>query len=175
MIALHPIELFRYCPKCGTSHLAVEGGKQIVCGQCGFRYFINASASVACVIRNDSDQVLFTVRRHEPSAGMLDLPGGFADQGETAEQAVVREISEELNLQVTGMKFLRTFTNEYAYSGVIYHTLDLLYECTVHNFDALKADDDVSSFEFRNIESVHIDEIGLDSVKQMLSFLKNRS
>jgi mutator protein MutT len=140
-----------------------------MCGHCGFRYFINMSASVAAIIRNERNEVLFTVRRHEPAAGMLDLPGGFVDLGETAEDAVVREIHEELNLKISKLEFLATFTNEYLFSGLQYQTLDLVFICSVETFGNMQVADDVSGYVFRDPARVQPEEIGLASIRNIVS------
>lgn len=41
------------------------------------------------------------LRGHEPGAGLWSLPGGRVEPGETAEQAVIREVAEETGLRVT--------------------------------------------------------------------------
>ncbi len=43
-------------------------------------------------------EVLLIKRRNEPYRNMWALPGGFLEYGETAEQAVLREVSEETGL-----------------------------------------------------------------------------
>ncbi len=126
------------------------------------------SAAVAAVIRNEKGEVLFTIRKHEPAAGMLDLPGGFVDMGETAENAIMREILEELNLTLTGIDFLATFTNTYIYREVEYQTLDLVFECEAESFLELRTADDVSGFVFRNPAEVEPGEIGLESVREIV-------
>jgi mutator protein MutT len=129
------------------------------------------SASVAAIIRNQNNEVLFTVRKHDPAAGMLDLPGGFIDLGETAESAIVREIQEELNLNISMMKFIGTFPNKYLYGELEYQTLDLVFNCTVESFENLQVADDVSGYVFRDSGTVQRQEIGLDSIREIVVFI----
>jgi len=163
-----PLSVFNYCPSCGDDNLVADSEKSMHCRTCGFKYYINMSASVAVIIRNGAGEVLFTVRKHEPAAGLLDLPGGFVDLGETAEQAVVREIAEELNLRVEKMEFVATYTNKYLYAGIEYETLDLVFNGTVDSFEGIHVADDVSGYVFRNAGSVRAEEIGLDSIKRIV-------
>lgn len=146
--ARFPIEVFRFCPRCGREHLITKFGKAILCGSCGFEYFFNASGAVIAVIVNNKNEVLVTKRAHQPAIGTLDFPGGFIDPDETAEDCIVREIKEELNLDVQSSRFLYTLTNRYPYSGVIIHTIDLVFLVEVNDFSNIKAADDVSEYFF---------------------------
>jgi NAD+ diphosphatase len=159
-----PSKIFRHCPKCGKPGFAPENEKSLKCNSCGFRYFINMSASVAAIIRNDRNEFLFTVRKHNPAAGKLDLPGGFVDLGETAESAIVREVNEELNLNIIKLEFIGTFTNKYIYEEIEYQTLDLAFNCHVNSMENIKPADDVSGFVFKNPALVKQEEIGLNSI-----------
>jgi mutator protein MutT len=169
-----PSEIFRYCPKCGSPNFNADTEKSLKCGSCGFRYFINMSASVAAIIRNLNNEVLFTVRKHNPAAGMLDLPGGFVDLGETAEEAILREIKEELNLIINKMEFVGTFTNKYIYGEIEYQTLDMVFNCSVDSFLELQVADDVSDYVFRNPATVDSSEIGLDSIKRIVNHISSK-
>jgi NAD+ diphosphatase len=170
-----PSEVFRYCPKCGNPGFLPDTEKSMKCNSCGFRYFINMSASVAAIIRNEKNEILFTVRKYDPAAGMLDLPGGFVDLGETAEDAVKREIFEELNLKVNKTEFVGTFTNKYQYAGIEYQTLDLVFNCLVESFEKLKVADDVSGYFFRDLAGLKHEEIGLESIREIADYILRHS
>ncbi len=47
-----------------------------------------------------SGHVLMIRRRHFPGKGLMALPGGFVDPGETLKQAVLRELKEETRINV---------------------------------------------------------------------------
>ena len=83
---MHPLEKFEYCPKCGSHHFVESGATSKKCENCGFEYFMNASSANVAIIKNAKGELLVERRKNEPAKGMLDLPGGFAMPGETAEE-----------------------------------------------------------------------------------------
>ncbi len=167
-----PLKVFKFCPKCGQQKFVPDTEKSLKCGNCGFRYFVNMNAAVAAIIRNDKNEVLFTVRKHEPAAGLLDLPGGFVDLGETAKDALKREVFEELNLTIDTIEFAGTFTNKYVFGEIEYQTLDLVFTCTALSLSNIQVDDDVSGYVFKDPAIVLPEEIGLESIKQIINTLK---
>jgi mutator protein MutT len=164
----YPETVFRFCPRCGSPEFEPDSSKSFNCKKCGFRYFINPVAAVTALIFDTEGRILLTRRRHAPAEGMLDLPGGFIDRGETAENALKREIKEELNLKVNHFNFYGTFPNEYLFEGIIYFTLDIVFICTISNLNTLKPADDVESCEFISPEKINIFDIGLTSVKNII-------
>ena len=173
MISKHsPLMVFKFCPKCGLQKFLPDTVKSLKCGNCGFRYYINMNAAVAAIIRNDKNEVLFTIRKHDPAAGLLDLPGGFVDLGETAEEALKREVFEELNLTIDTIEFAGTFTNKYVFGEIEYQTLDLVFTCTALSLSNIRVDDDVSGYIFKDPAIVLPEEIGLESIKRIIKNLK---
>jgi mutator protein MutT len=133
------------------------------------------AAAVVAVIYNDKGELLLTLRKHNPFAGLLDLPGGFVNLCETAENALIREVKEELNINVSGCEFIATFPNEYVFGGIQYFTEDIVFLCKIADFLNISANDDISSYEFRTIENINIDEIGLNSIKNVIKRLKKQT
>ncbi len=76
------------------------GAKLWHCESCDFEFYLNVAAAVAALITDEEGRLLVVVRAEEPRKGMWDLPGGFADPGESAEEALGRELAEELGLVV---------------------------------------------------------------------------
>ncbi len=91
---------FRFCPKCGTALVdKLAGGKhRPSCPKdgCGFVAWGNPTPVVAAIIEHDG-QVLLARGKGWPEK-FFALVTGFLEANETPEQAVLREVKEETNL-----------------------------------------------------------------------------
>lgn len=163
---------FRYCPVCGSSRFEANGPKSLRCSDCQFELFVNASAAYVALIFNDRGELLVVRRRHEPASGTLDLPGGFADAGETAEAGVAREVKEETALQVTNVRYLFSLPNLYRYSGVDIPTLDLFFACQVSDLTTLRAGDDAAEVLWLRPDQLRPADFGLPSIRRAVEKLK---
>ncbi|MDR1865848.1 MAG: NUDIX domain-containing protein [Bacteroidales bacterium] len=163
-----PSEKWRYCPYCGADAFRPGDANYMKCEVCGEKFYINASAAVACIVVNAQKEILLTRRKFEPAKGMLDLPGGFVNADETAEEAVRREIMEELNLRVDAARYFGSSTNRYHYGNMTYFTLDMGFECTVSDFSRLSAADDVASCAFFAPCKVDFAQIGFPSIRALV-------
>ena len=162
----HPLNQFKYCPKCGSSDFKEHNNKSKSCSDCGFIYYFNSSAAVVAVIENDKGEILVARRAKDPAKDTLDLPGGFIDMYETAEEAVCREIKEETRLTVTSIQYLFTIPNIYPYSNFEVHTVDIFLKCKVDDFSELKAQDDVSELFFISPNELNPTDFGLISIRK---------
>lgn len=159
---------WKYCPACGGQELAHDHGKAVRCGGCGFVYYQNMAAAVAGILEYEG-QIIAAVRGKEPSKGMLDLPGGFIDWGETAEAALRREVKEELNLELGSVRFLTTAANSYLYKGVLYPVLDVAFVCPVSSLEGIEARDDVAEYRLLRPEEVELEAFAFVSSRAALA------
>ncbi|HZL09048.1 MAG TPA: NUDIX domain-containing protein [Prolixibacteraceae bacterium] len=168
-----PENVLKFCPRCGSAHFTATG-RSFRCGDCSFNYFVNSSAAVAVLLFNDKGELLFTRRAVEPHLGRLDLPGGFIDPMETGEQAAIREIQEELGIQIHSLRYFCSYPNEYIFSGFSVFTLDLAFLAQTESLHQMTAMDDISSFEFRKPKDLDLDELPSISMKNIIKELIQR-
>ncbi len=174
MTDTHPARVFKYCPQCGSEKMHYHKEDYFHCDNCNFRYHINMAGAVAAIIKDEQGRILFTIRAHDPDKGSLDLPGGFIDINERAEDALIREIKEELDLDITDLQYLTSFPNHYIYKGISYYTIDMAFVCKVKTFENIKVLDDISGIEFIPINEVDIEGIGLQSIKRIIEYYYNQ-
>lgn len=105
---------YRYCPYDGKqlSLASDEHEGRPWCPQCGFVHYHNPAPCVAVLVARHR-RILLARRAIEPAKGMWDIPGGFIQSGESAEEAAVREVMEETNLLVRITEFLGSIPDEY--------------------------------------------------------------
>ena len=172
---MHPLEIFTYCPKCGSSSFAENDFKSKRCTDCGFTYYLNPSAATVAVITDGNGKILVATRSKEPAKGTLDLPGGFCDCGENVEEGIAREVLEETGLKVTGTRYLFSIPNIYRYSGMEIPTMDMFFVCSVEDIAPLRADDDVEQLQWMSLEDIDSSLFGLGSIRKGIEKLKQES
>ncbi len=110
------LEQYKFCPQCGGAlHQKVIQPKEparLVCGSCGFVFYLDPKLAAIAIIPYQGGLVLAR-RAIEPGYGLWVAPGGFVDVGERVEDAVVREVREEVLLDIRVDRLL----NVYSYRG----------------------------------------------------------
>jgi len=141
---------------------------------------VTATAVIICP-SNGRTTVLTGRRTSKTDAfpGYSCLPGGFVDEGEQVEQAMIREIKEETGLEVPLSK-LNLFA---VYSDPIIdprcHVVNVCYLVILVNPPSVRAGDDLSSIAWVSTDPVVNEEIKLafnhtEIVKDALSFLEEK-
>ncbi|ADQ80933.1 NUDIX hydrolase [Paludibacter propionicigenes WB4] len=172
---MHFSVLFTHCPACGSVRFIQNNEKSKRCESCGFVFYMNASAAVAAFIVNSQGELLVCVRGKNPAKGTWDLPGGFVDDNETAEEAMCREIEEELRAQVVEAKYLFSLPNKYEYSGLQIPTLDMFFACKLEDISNLQPSDDVADCFFVPMDEVNPELFGLESIKKAVGMFINKN
>lgn len=169
---LHPLNKFVYCPCCGARAFAENGLTSKRCNRCGFVYYSNPRAAVVAVLLDENNRLLVARRAKEPAKGTFDLPGGFTENGETAEEALAREVYEETGISVKSARYLFSEPNLYPYSGIDIHTMDLFFEVRVDSSVGFKGQDDVAELIWLPFDELQISRFGLLSIRNGLVRLK---
>jgi ADP-ribose pyrophosphatase YjhB (NUDIX family) len=91
----------RFCSRCGGELISrLEGGRnRLACSRCGHLVFGRFSVGVGGLLTHEG-RVLVVQRGHDPGKGRWTLPGGFAEEDESPDDAIVREVREETGLEV---------------------------------------------------------------------------
>lgn len=170
----HPLNVLNICPKCGSHDFHQSGDKSLKCDQCGFHFFINSAAAVAALVTDEEGKLMLTTRAVEPDSGKLDLPGGFVDPGESAENAVKRELEEELSMKVKSLEYIGSAPNEYIFSGYSVFTLDMAFRVIPESVTGLVAMDDILDYRFYAEDEIDYTQIPAPSIKSFVKqyFLK---
>lgn len=92
------VKTLRFCPKCGSG-LTVGERLPIACPQqdCGFVYYNNPIPVVAAIVERE-DGVILAHNKTWPD-GMYGPITGFVESLEAPQNAVIREVEEELGLK----------------------------------------------------------------------------
>ena len=161
---------FKSCPNCQSENFSFPNNVRFHCNECDFTYFHTIAAAVAVVFTFE-DKILFAVRNVDPDKGKLDLPGGFIDPGENAEEAACREIKEELGLDVSpnDLKYITTAPNNYLYKNVPYRTMDIFYECKLQtDLIFIAAEDEIQDLIWVKRAEIDLEKIGFVSIRKVI-------
>ena len=110
----------------------------------------------ACIRREGGEQVLLSMR-HAPGVPGLDrmweIPGGKIEFGEQPEQALIREIREELGMKVKPLRLLPYLhTNFWEYEHVHQQAIIACYECEQEEGSEAIISDDVKWFNVHTLD-----------------------
>lgn len=170
----HPFKVLKYCPRCGSKDFVAHEGLSLKCGQCGFHFFINAAAAVAALIVDSKGKLMLVTRGVEPDYGKLDLPGGFVDPGESVEEALLRELNEELGISVQKYEYLGSAPNEYTFSEFSVFTVDMAFKVIPQSLERLNPKDDILGYRFYSEEEINYKNIPAPSIKHFVQqFFQN--
>lgn len=99
------IEATRFCPKCGHELRIIKGGHIGMCDGCGSEHYPRTDSAVIMAVTDDQDRLLLARNAAWP-AGMMSVLAGFVEPGESLEDAVRREIVEEVGVRATEVTYV---------------------------------------------------------------------
>jgi len=95
-----------FCSQCGAATLVSEGGYRRVCPRCQAEHFPRTDPAVIMLVTARDHCLLGRNKRF--AGGHYSTLAGFVEPGETIEEAVRREVFEEVGVRVNGVRYFAT-------------------------------------------------------------------
>ena len=96
----------RYCGKCGAPTASRRAGHELHCTRCGNIIYPRVNPAVIVLVTHGERCLLG--RQPEWAANRFSTLAGFVEPGENLEAALRREISEETDIRVGAVRYLRS-------------------------------------------------------------------
>jgi NAD+ diphosphatase len=96
----------RFCGRCGTATDPVPGERARRCPACGLMAFPRLAPAVITLIERDGEALL--ARGRAFPIPMYSCVAGFVEPGETLEEAVRREVMEEVGVELAEVRYVRS-------------------------------------------------------------------
>jgi NAD+ diphosphatase len=94
-----------HCPRDGTPTEPVSAGHARRCPADGSEHFPRVDPAVIMLVTDDGDRCLLARNLRWPPR-RVSILAGFVEPGESVEHALIREVSEETGLKVTGLRYV---------------------------------------------------------------------
>jgi 8-oxo-dGTP diphosphatase len=135
------------------------------CEHCG--RFANRGISIDAVIV-DNKKILLIKRGSDPYKGFWALPGGYVEWNESTQDAVKREVKEELNLDVIACDLIGVYSNPERHPKQV---IDIAY--SVKTTGDPKSGDDATDFVWLPLTELP-DELAFDHRIIISDFLNQK-
>ena len=96
----------RFCGRCGTATFMKSDEFAMQCPSCALVAYPRISPAVMVLVRRGNDLLLARSPHFKP--GVFSALAGFVEPGETLEQCAQREVLEEVNVQITNLRYFRS-------------------------------------------------------------------
>lgn len=93
----------QFCGRCGSRTVYGPGEHVKLCPDCRQSHYPRVAPAVIVAVERD-DRILLAHNRRHPD-GLYSVLAGFVEPGETLEQCVVREVREEVGIDVTDVTY----------------------------------------------------------------------
>ncbi len=101
---VHWQEFHRFCGRCGAPTQAQLHERVLACSACGALYYPRIAPCVIGIVMRGNECLLAHNARFAP--GLYSALAGFIEPGETAEQALIREIREETGIEADRLEYI---------------------------------------------------------------------
>ena len=131
--------------------------------------YLTVDGIVKLYDENENYQGIVLIQRLNKPYGMA-IPGGFVDIGETVETAVIREMKEEISLDVEIESLQGVYSDPKRDER--FHTVSIVYVCKAYG-KPIAADDAKEVYVFKD-EEIPLEKLVFDHKNIIEDFLRSR-
>ena len=163
--------IYTYCPRCTTplEDKFVYNATRSTCPRCGFILFLEPKLVAVVVIQREKT-VLLGRRNMEPERGKWSFVSGYIDRGEKVEDAALREVKEETNLDVRLDELLGIFSEQGNPHVVIAYRASIINDDC---FGMVPQLDEISELIFFSLDN--LPELAFPADRQILELLQKKA
>lgn len=99
-------KMHQYCGNCGTKTVLDKKDMMMLCPKCGQMHYSRIAPAIIVAINNNGKLLMAKHSYHK--FHNYSLIAGFVEAGETIEEAVHREVSEEIGIKIKNLKYMRS-------------------------------------------------------------------
>lgn len=96
----------RFCGQCGSGTAMKSGELAMLCPRCGLIAYPRISPAVMVLVR-DGDKLLLARSAHF-KPGVFSALAGFVEPGETLEECAIREVREEVGIEIANLRYFHS-------------------------------------------------------------------
>ena len=100
---LHWQDTHRYCGRCGSPTSVIEDGRAVGCSECSMRVYPRISPCIIVLVSKGDKLLLAAAAGYQKR--FYSTLAGFMESGETCEQTVIREVREEVGIEVGNIRY----------------------------------------------------------------------
>jgi NAD+ diphosphatase len=112
----------RFCGRCGQPTRPVPGEHAVRCDTCELSFYPRVAPAIIVLIRRGQQALLAHAARFRD--GMYSTLAGFVEAGESLEQTLVREVREEVGIEVTSIRYFGSQPWPFPHSLMVGFTAD---------------------------------------------------
>jgi NAD+ diphosphatase len=133
------LKTHKYCGQCGNEMELIDWELATHCQPCNHRCYPRISPCIIVAIRKGNEILL--AQGAKSTSGMYSVLAGFVESGETLEQAVHREVFEEVGIKVKNLKYFGSQPWPFPHSLMMGYTAEYAGgEITICEDEILAAD-----------------------------------
>jgi len=141
--------------------------REFSCPKCEYTHYVNPFPTTSVIIVNDNNEIMLVKRKFPPKKGFWDLPGGFIDIKESGEECSIREIKEELGINLKNLAYIGSYPDKYFFQSLNWDTFTLWYVAKMSK-EKIKVSDDISGYKFFKPKNIPFNKLAFVNLEKAI-------